>query len=132
MPFSGDRNVSYAVEFGPGIQPGIVHPHIVEPFDAVGTAKPSSWVSRKLAHHIHNLKKKMRIAVQVHLVLPGDNGMIGSSGRSDAAGYSGVARIGYQDLPAAGRRLKGIQVERDQVIEEESLYLTTKDKDLRT
>lgn len=58
--------------------------------------------------------------------------MVCACWRREALGKRLLSAVRYQGLPSAGCRLERIEVESNQVIEEETFYLTTKYEDFGT
>lgn len=104
----------------------IVRPNIAKPVHAVRATKPSKscLVLETSGTAGHNL--------QIEFIVPCYNGVV-CSGRRDLPWWrAAICAVRNENFPSIVRHLQGIQVERDQVIEEESLDLTAKNEYLRS
>jgi hypothetical protein len=108
VPLARSWDVADAVHLGPEISFWIISPDIVEPSGAV------------------------RASEQVHTIVMADHGMISPRRGSHSSDVLFFGAVGHQEFPLIGGILQGIQVERQQVIEEVALDLTTKYVDLGT
>ena len=64
--------------------------------------------------------------LQIQLIIPADNGVIGSRGWYGALGYPSIVAIGDQHFPFAVLVLQGVEVKCKQVVEKVSFDLTAK------
>lgn len=124
MSFSRGGNIPNAVKLGPCDLFGVVGPYVVEPLRTIGATETVNL----LAVQATKVSKK---DLQIQFIVPGNDCVICPSRWYLAFWRSSFLAVLDEHVPLAVRVLQGVQVKRDQVVEEVTFNLTAKDIYLR-
>ena len=124
MAFTSCWNITNTVQLSPSVDARVVRPYIIEPLCTIGASK-SNFVSVLISARSGFGNS------QIKLLLPANNGMIGSCRRYLAFRRAPIITVLYEHLPPIVVTLKCVQIKGKKIVEEIAFHLAPKDVYLR-